>query len=180
MRHFLVVVDMQNDFIDDALGSEEAQAIVPKVAAKIRQYCETYPDVPMLVTMDTHDEEKYMDSNEGEHLPIFHCVSGRRGWQLNSDVKAALECGRTYYFYKMQFASIGLAEYLRSFDLKKDDMVEIIGLCTDICVVSNAMLIKAYCPEADIFVNSSCCAGTSPERHMSALATMQSCQIGVV
>lgn len=180
MRHFLVVVDMQNDFIDDALGSEEAQAIVPNVAAKIEKYRESYPDEPILITMDTHDAETYGDSYEGEHLTILHCVAGRRGWQMNSDVMAALGDGKAYYFYKMQFASIGLAEYLQSLDLTKDDLVEIVGLCTDICVVSNAMLIKAYCPEADIFVNSSCCAGTSPERHMSALATMQSCQIGVV
>lgn len=176
----LVVVDMQNDFIDDALGNDNAAAIVPKVAAKIRDYCDENPDVPVLVTMDTHDDETYMDSNEGKHLPILHCVSGRRGWNLNADVKAALDCGRTYYFYKMKFASIDLAKHLADLKLTQEDTVEVVGLCTDICVVSNALLIKAYCPEANIVVDSACCAGSTPARHEAALETMRSCQIDVV
>lgn len=173
MRKFLVVVDMQNDFIDEALGTKEAQAIVPAVAEKIRMYSKNGDQV--LVTMDTH-YSNYMDTQEGKNLPVPHCIKGTHGWELNDDVRASLDHD-AIVFEKGTFGSLRLADHLRN--VSGEFEIEIVGLCTDICVVSNALLIKAALPEIKITVDANCCAGVTPEKHNAALETMKSCQINV-
>lgn len=174
----LVVVDMQKDFIDGALGTKEAEAIVESVKEKIKKY-----DIEnVFVTMDTHKED-YMGTREGKYLPVEHCVKGTPGWELSSELKEVLDGAKVYE--KPTFGSVALAEDIRDLAAKEDPSgkgmnVELIGLCTDICVVSNAMLIKAMLPEANVKVDSSCCAGVTPEKHEAALETMRSCQIDVL
>lgn len=173
MKHILVVVDMQKDFVDGALGTAEAVAIVPKVAEKIRQFEGT-----VFVTYDTHDEN-YLMSNEGRKLPVAHCIKGTPGWELNADVAAALEGKRYTAVEKPTFGSVELPELVESAVGPGMFTVELVGLCTDICVVSNALLLKAYFPEMQIFVDADCCAGVTPESHAAALTTMKMCQITV-
>ena len=173
MKQFLIVVDMQKDFVDGALGSKEAVAIVPAVADKIRTF-----EGEIVVTYDTHTEE-YMSTNEGRHLPVPHCIKGTGGWQLDAQVAAAL-AGRDYQAVeKPTFGSIALPSLLLDMAGDEEFTVELIGLCTDICVVSNALLIKANFPECDVCVDAACCAGLTPESHKAALATMASCQIQI-
>ncbi len=174
MKKLLVVVDMQNDFIDGALGTPEAVAIVPNVVKKINEW-----DGDIVCTKDTHFEN-YLDTNEGKHLPVPHCIRDTKGWEINDAVlnavklKNANEC---WYVRKNTFGSTVLAaEILNS----KYVYVELVGLCTDICVVSNALLIKAKCPEIDIVVDVACCAGVTPESHKAAITTMKMCQIDVI
>lgn len=170
MKKFLVVVDMQNDFIDGSLGTEEAVAIVPNVVKKIKEW-----DGDIAVTFDTHNSN-YLNTNEGKHLPVAHCIKYTHGWLLNEDVFNS--CSDKYYaFDKRTFGSIELARAVKD---SQYDYVELVGLCTDICVVSNALLIKAFCPEIDICVDASCCAGVTPETHKAALTTMKMCQIDVI
>ena len=170
MKRLLIVVDMQNDFIDGALGTPEAEAIVPAVTAKIRSYS---PE-DVIATMDTHEED-YLATQEGRKLPVEHCIRGRPGWRLRAEVAEALPLARIYE--KPTFGCIRLAEDLKRIpDLEE---IELVGLCTDICVVSNALLLKAAMPEVRIRVDASCCAGVSPEKHTAALETMRSCQIEV-
>ena len=174
MKHFLIVVDMQKDFVDGALGSPEAVAILPRVVDKITSF-----DGEVIVTYDTHTEQ-YMSTNEGSHLPVPHCIKGTPGWLLDAQVQKALE-GRTYQTVeKPTFGSTALAALVR--DMAKDQpfTIELIGLCTDICVVSNALLLKAHFPESEIFVDAACCAGVTPETHRAALETMKMCQIDVI
>ena len=168
MKRILIVIDMQNDFIDGALGTPEAEAIVPAVEAKIR----AYPPEAVIATMDTHGPA-YLDTQEGRRLPVEHCIRGTEGWRLRPEIAALLTEAKTYE--KPSFGSVQLAEDLRAMQ----DLVEIelIGLCTDICVVSNALLLKAYLPEVTIRVDAACCAGVTPEKHRAALETMRSCQI---
>ena len=174
MKNILVVVDMQKDFVDGALGSREAVAIVPAVARKIRDF-----EGDIYVTLDTHFEN-YMDSAEGKKLPVPHCIKGTDGWKLNADVAAALE-GKTYTAVeKITFGSTDLPKLIAAATDGEDFTVELIGLCTDICVVSNALLIKASFPEMPIAVDPACCAGVTPEKHEAALETMRSCQIDVL
>lgn len=172
MRKVLVVVDMQKDFVDGALGTKEAEAIVPAVVEKIRSY--EIKDV--FVTYDTHQED-YMDTQEGHNLPVKHCVEGTEGWELDAKVKEAVE-GATFV-KKPTFGSTELAELIKGIADKEEIEVELIGLCTDICVVSNALILKAFMPEVPISVDSSCCAGVTPQKHEAALETMRSCQIEV-
>ncbi len=177
MRKILVVVDMQNDFISGSLGTQEAVRIVPKVLDKI----DTYDIKDIYVTMDTH-QSNYLETNEGRHLPVVHCVEGTWGWELQEDLKAAL-AGATVV-HKPTFGSTALMELLtkeyRSMDSAGEAFsVELIGLCTDICVVSNALLVKAAMPEINVKVDGSCCAGVTPESHEAALTTMKMCQIEV-
>ena len=172
MRKLLVVVDMQKDFVDGALGTKEAELIVPSVVEKIRSY--DIKDV--FVTYDTH-QENYMDTQEGHNLPVKHCVEGTEGWELDAAVKEAV-AGATIV-KKPTFGSTDLAQQIKSISEKEDIEVELIGLCTDICVVSNALLLKAFMPEVHISVDSSCCAGVTPQKHEAALETMRSCQIDV-
>ena len=173
MRKILIVIDMQNDFIDAALGTKEAVAIVEKVKEKIRSIEAT----DVIATMDTHGED-YMQTQEGKYLPVPHCIKGSDGWKIRPDIAELLEEAKIYE--KPTFGSTALAEDLKELSGKEEIELELIGLCTDICVVSNALLLKAMMPEVQISVDASCCAGVTPEKHEAALETMRSCQIRVV
>ena len=173
MKNILVVVDMQNDFVDGALGSAEASAIVDAVVNKIKDF-----DGEIIVTYDTHSDN-YMDSREGRYLPVPHCIQGTEGWQLNEKVQEALDSREYIKIYKPTFGATALVEKFDGCDQYHTD-ITLIGLCTDICVVSNAMLLKACFPEMNISVDASCCAGVTPECHEAALTTMKSCQINII
>ena len=173
MKKYLIVVDMQKDFVDGALGTAEAAAIVPGVVRRIADF-----DGKVFVTYDTHHED-YMNTAEGQKLPVPHCIRGTDGWQLNREVAAALK-GRDFtVIEKPTFGSTELPQRIRE-DAGDDDFsIELIGLCTDICVVSNALLLKANFPEKKIAVDAACCAGVSPETHQAALQVMRCCQIDI-
>ena len=173
MRKLLIVIDMQNDFIDAALGTGEAAAIVPAVKEKIR----SYPAADVIATMDTHGEN-YMETQEGQNLPVVHCVRGTEGWQIRPDIAKLLTGAKIYE--KPTFGSTALAEDLKMLSGEEEIELELIGLCTDICVVSNALLLKAVMPEVRISVDAACCAGVTPDKHRAALETMRSCQIHVL
>ena len=174
MKKILVVVDMQNDFVDGALGSKEAAAIVPAAAKKISEF-----DGDIFVTFDTHFEN-YMDTAEGKKLPVPHCIKGTDGWELNGEIMKALIGKKFMPVEKNTFGSVELPALIKEKVGDEEFSAEIIGLCTDICVVSNALIIKANFPEAPITVDAACCAGVTPEKHEAALETMRSCQIDVV
>ena len=163
---------MQNDFIDGALGTKEAVAIVPTVKAKIENF-----DGTVLFTRDTH-ETCYMETQEGKNLPVPHCIRGTDGWQIRPELDALRT---TEVIDKPTFGSKELGTILTEMN-EKDEIgsITLIGLCTDICVISNAMLVKAFLPEVPIIVDSACCAGVTPESHENALKAMQMCQIKVV
>ena len=172
MKKVLVVVDMQNDFVDGALGTKEAQAIVPAVLAKIKEYAgET-----VYATRDTHGEN-YMETSEGKHLPVPHCIKGTQGWEIRDDVVEALKAVGAEIIDKPTFGSTVLAEKMVALAKADELIIELIGLCTDICVASNALLLKANLPEAVIKIDPACCAGVTPESHDAALLTMKMCQI---
>ena len=173
MKRFLVVVDMQKDFVDGALGSKEAVAIVPAAVEKIKGF-----DGGIFVTYDTHFKD-YMDTQEGKFLPVPHCIKGTAGWQLDKEVAAALAEKPYTPVEKITFGSTALPELIGREAGEEPFSVELIGLCTDICVVSNALLLKANFPEAPISVDAACCAGVTPAKHEAALETMRSCQIEV-
>ena len=169
----LVVVDMQNDFVDGALGSQDAKAIVPQVAAKIRQYRENHDYV--ICTRDTH-EENYLSTQEGRNLPVPHCIRGSRGWHIVD----SLHCGDLPVVDKVTFGSRQLPAILeKTFPAETIESIELVGLCTDICVISNAMVLKAFFPDVPILVDSACCAGVTPQSHQNALEAMKACQIQV-
>lgn len=167
----LIVVDMQNDFIDAALGTKEAVAIVPAVAAKIAEYRKAGNQI--VFTRDTH-QKNYLETQEGKNLPVMHCIEGTDGWQISDK----LEVGNSKIFNKPSFGSMELADYVAG--LQNLDEIELIGLCTGICVISNAFIIKAKLPEIKITVDSSCCACVTPESHQTALNAMKLCQINVI
>lgn len=173
MKHFLIVVDMQKDFVDGALGTKEAVGIVDNVMDKILSF-----DGQIFATLDTHAED-YMQTAEGRHLPVPHCIKGTPGWTLNDRVAAALEQKGYTPVEKLTFGSVILPRLIYQAAGQEPFTVELIGLCTDICVVSNALILKANFPEMEISVDASCCAGVSPETHEAALATMRCCQINV-
>ncbi len=173
VKHVLVVVDMQKDFIDGALGTPEAVAVVPKVVEKIANFEGT-----IFVTYDTHDED-YLISNEGRHLPMKHCIKGTPGWELDARIASVLEQKPHTKVEKPTFGSVELPELVECAMGPGQFTLELVGLCTDICVVSNALLLKAYFPEMQIFVDGDCCAGVTPESHAAALTTMKMCQINV-
>ena len=166
---YLIVVDMQNDFIDGALGTKEAVAIVPKVKAKIESF-----DGKVIFTRDTHRED-YLSTQEGANLPVEHCIKGTDGWQIRDELDALR---KNEAVDKPSFGSVELAEMLKN-EKEKIESIELIGLCTDICVISNAMIIKAYLPETPIEIDASCCAGVTPESHNRALDAMAVCQIKI-
>ncbi len=170
MRKILVVIDMQNDFIDGALGTKEAEAIVPAVVEKIK----SYPQDDVFATMDTH-EENYLETQEGRYLPVRHCIKGSGGCALRPEIADLVKFCNIYT--KPSFGSVELAEALKRISASEETEIELVGLCTDICVVSNALLLKAYMPEVKISADPSCCAGVTPEKHEAALETMRSCQI---
>ena len=170
----LVVVDMQNDFIDGVLGTPEAQAIVDNVVAKITGF-----DGTVAFTQDTHSEN-YMNTQEGRALPVKHCVLDTHGWELNDKVAEALNSAASEAFIKHTFGSTHLGSWLALMEsVKPLDEVVLVGLCTDICVISNALLLKAALPEARIRVDAKCCAGVTPESHQNALETMKMCQVEI-
>ena len=173
MKRLLIVIDMQNDFIDAALGTPEAVEIVDAVKEKIR----AYPAGNVIATMDTHTED-YLNTQEGKYLPVPHCIKGTDGWKIRDDI-ADLLAGASIY-EKPTFGSVQLASDLKKMSEKEEIELELTGLCTDICVVSNALLLKAMMPEVKISVDASCCAGVTPEKHLAALETMRSCQIQVI
>lgn len=173
MKHFLIVVDMQNDFVDGSLGSAEAQVIVPEVVKKINAFEGT-----ILATLDTHPEN-YLETAEGKKLPVAHCVEDTDGWEINDDVLEALENKGYTRVRKETFGSIDLPYIIERIAGSEDFSVELIGLCTDICVVSNALLLKAHFPEKEITVDSGCCAGVSTDTHDAALKVMSCCQINI-
>ena len=173
----LIVVDMQNDFIDGVLGTPEAVAIVPKVAAKVKQYADRGD--PIFYTKDTHFERDYMNTQEGRKLPVPHCLYGTKGHQLHPDIHVR----GSYYADKPTFGLAEIGEVVDSIarDRKVDiESIELVGLCTGICVISNAMLLKAYYPEIPITVDSACCACVTPESHTRALEAMKMCQIEII
>lgn len=171
MKHFLIVVDMQNDFVDGALGTPEAKKILPNVTDRILNF-----DGDIFATLDTHDAN-YLQSQEGKNLPVPHCIKGTSGWALCDEVASALEQKNCTKVEKASFGSVLLPRLIYQAACGEPFTVELIGLCTDICVVSNALILKANFPEAGIFVDSKCCAGVTPARHAAALETMRSCQI---
>ena len=167
----LCVIDMQNDFIDGALGTKEAEAIVENVKAKIELYRKNGDTV--IFTRDTHSED-YMNTQEGKNLPVPHCIKGSKGWEVSEKLDTA-----SYKIIdKPTFGSFELAEYIST--LADVEEIELIGLCTDICVISNAMILKARFTETPIKVDSSCCAGVTPESHSNALTAMKMCQINCI
>ena len=171
---YLAVIDMQKDFIDGALGTPEAVGIVDAVCALIEEHKARGSKI--FVTLDTHQPD-YLTTQEGKNLPVEHCIKGTDGWLLNEQVARAIG-GECEPFEKPTFGSTALAERIREL-YQEGDELEICGLCTDICVVSNALLIKAACPELPITLRPECCAGVTPEKHEAALETMRSCQVGV-
>lgn len=183
MKKLLIVVDMQNDFIDGALGTKEAQQIVPKVVEKIKSY--SNENYAVIYTMDTH-HKNYLETQEGKYLPVSHCILESKGWQLQSDVKHALYEAPSFLeteFQKGTFGSLDLANSLLAYQNNTDhpiEAIELVGLCTDICVISNALLLKATFPELPISVDASCCAGVTPESHENALKAMKMCQIQII
>lgn len=174
MKKVLVIVDMQNDFIDGSLGTKEAQAIVDNVVNKIKHW-----DGDIIVTRDTHDEN-YLNTREGKYLPVKHCIKDTDGWQLNNKVLNALlhyNTGKLNIIDKPTFGTFLLKEYIYHGNY---EYIEFCGLCTDICVVSNALIIKNAFSEREVVVDSTCCAGVTPESHNAALLTMKMCQINII
>ena len=186
----VVVVDMQNDFIDGVLGTPEAQAIVPVMIERLHELDDG--NTLLLLTKDTHQAD-YLETQEGKNLPVPHCIEGTTGWCINKQISSYIDYGSKFFgysnhdirnsrFLKSTFGSIKLAEVIKEIvdEIKKVDEIILMGVCTDICVVSNALLLKAYCPETLITVDASCCAGVTPESHTAALTTMKMCQINVI
>ena len=173
MRRLLLVIDMQKDFIDGALGTAEAVSIVDRVTEEIGKY----PPENVFATRDTHPEN-YLDTQEGRNLPVVHCVKDTPGWELDKKVAAAL--GSAEIIDKPTFGSVVLAEKLAEMAKKEDLEITLVGLCTDICVVSNALLVKAYLPETPVRVIAEACAGVTPESHAAALQTMKMCQVEIL
>ena len=174
MKHVLVVVDIQKDFVDGALGSAEAVAIVENAAKKIQAF-----DGEIFVTYDTHFDH-YMESAEGKKLPVPHCIKGTDGWELNETIQKALEGKRYTPVEKITFGSVDLPPLVKKAVGDEDFDITLIGLCTDICVVSNALILKANFPEKEVFVDPACCAGVTVDSHNAALDTMRMCQINVL
>lgn len=172
MQNILVVVDMQNDFIDGALGTAEAVAIVPRVAGKVKNF-----NGKVLFTRDTH-MENYMDTQEGHNLPVPHCIQNTNGWEIREELEALR---KETPIDKVTFGSADLAMKLKEENEKNPiQSITLVGLCTDICVISNAMVLKAFLPEVEIIVDAACCAGVTPESHQRALDAMKVCQITIL
>ncbi len=169
MKKLLAVIDMQNDFVSGSLGTAEAEAIVPAVLAKVKAASAAGDE--LVFTRDTH-QENYLETKEGHYLPIVHCVEGTKGWELIDELKPYAE----EVINKPTFGSTELVKFVEKGEY---DEVELIGLCTDICVVSNALLLKANSPEKTYRVDPDCCAGVTPESHQAALTTMKMCQIEI-
>ena len=174
MKHLLIVVDIQNDFVDGALGTSEAVAMIDNAANKIKTF-----DGDIFVTFDTHFEN-YMNTAEGAKLPVPHCIKDSEGWQLNKTILEALKGKKYTAVEKITFGSTELPKLVKAAVGEEDFDITLIGLCTDICVVSNALMLKANFPEKEIFVDANCCAGVTAHTHNAALTTMKMCQINVI
>lgn len=168
----LVVIDMQKDFIDGALGTKEAVEILPRVAEKIKKF-----DGRILATRDTH-EENYLETQEGRNLPVRHCIRGTEGWEIYPEIRDLV---KEKPIDKVTFGSMELGRILKEYhEQELIESITLIGLCTDICVISNAMIVKASLPEVPVIVDAACCAGVTPASHRQALEAMKVCQIAVV
>ncbi len=174
MKHFLIVVDVQNDFVNGALGTKEAEGIIAHASEKIKNF-----DGEIFVTYDTHFKD-YLTTAEGKKLPVEHCIKDTEGWQLNGEIQKALNCKKYTAVEKLTFGSTELPELIKQAAGEDDFDITLIGLCTDICVVSNALILKANFYDKKIIVDKNCCAGVTVESHNAALTTMQMCQIEVV
>lgn len=174
MKHILVVVDIQKDFVDGALGTAEAVSIVDNAAKKIKDF-----EGDIFVTYDTHFEN-YIKTAEGASLPVPHCIKGTAGWELNATIVNALADKKFTSVEKITFGSTELPKLVKETVGDEDFDITLIGLCTDICVVSNALILKANFPEKQIYVDASCCAGVTVDSHNAALTTMKMCQINVI
>ena len=171
MQDILIVVDMQKDFIDGALGTKEAVAIVPNVLEKIKAF-----NGKVIYTRDTHQDD-YMQTQEGAKLPVPHCIQGSEGWQIREE----LMLEGALVLDKPTFGSTELGKVL--VDMNREEEIAsicLVGLCTDICVISNALLVKAFLPEVPVSVDAACCAGVTPQSHLNALEAMKMCQINVI
>ena len=174
MKKLLIVIDMQNDFITGSLGTPHARAIVRNVKAKIDEYNQR--GEPIVFTRDTHNDN-YGETQEGRHLPVEHCIFGSEGWKIHVGLDDG--CAGCLYVDKPAFGWPHWDETLRELITDVDE-IELCGLCTDICVVSNALILKAHFPETKITVDAKCCAGVTEESHKAALETMKMCQVNVV
>ena len=173
MKKLLLVIDMQNDFIDGSLGTPEAAAIVPAVVERVRGF-----DGDVIFTRDTHFEN-YMETQEGQNLPVPHCIRGTKGWEIEPRLDALRLELDAPVLDKLTFGCRELPAFLEERYPEGLESVELVGLCTDICVISNAMLLKAFFPELPVCVTASCCAGVTPQSHGNALEAMKMCQIAV-
>ncbi len=173
MRDILVVIDMQNDFIDGALGTDEAISIVDDVVERI----EHYDTGSVFATMDTHTSN-YLDTQEGKNVPVKHCIKGEKGWKINSKIAPLIK--EENIFEKPTFGSVDLANHLNAISQGERIRITLIGVCTDICVASNALLFKAFMPEVPIRIIAKCCAGVTPATHESALTTLEQCQMEIL
>ena len=177
MQNFFIVVDMQNDFIDGALSNKDAQRIVENVVKRTQQA--SYDGDNIIFTRDTHLDDYLENTKEGEYLPIKHCIKGTKGWQI-CDALKRFELNHPV-IDKPTFGSLTLAKLIKDADnIDPVGRVTLVGVCTDICVISNAMLIKASVPNAEIIVDASCCAGVTKESHQNALKAMTACHIKIV
>ncbi|ONI44401.1 hypothetical protein AN640_05585 [Candidatus Epulonipiscium fishelsonii] len=183
MKKILIVVDMQNDFINGVLGSQEAQNTVPKVVAKIESYVKH--DYPVYFTKDVHEKD-YLQTKEGKNLPIEHCIKGTFGCKFNEEILKWVQyiqqnTLQAIIFEKNSFGSVQLPKYIKNTLQENEEVeIEVVGLNTDICVITNVLVLKAFLPESDIVVDSNCCAGSSIEAHNNALEAMKLCQIKIV
>lgn len=173
MKKILVVVDMQNDFVRGSLANNEAVKIIPNIIKKIN----TYPLENRFATRDTHFEN-YMETMEGKKLSVLHCIKNTKGWEIIDEIKSFINTENI--IDKTIFGSIDLVNILKKHDKKENIEIELVGVCTDICVISNAILLKTYFPEREIIVDSKCCAGVTADKHKAALEIMKSCQIEVI
>ena len=173
MKNILVVIDMQNDFIDGTLGTKEAEAIIGNVVEKIK----TYPPNAIYATRDTHQSD-YLQTSEGHYLPVEHCIQGTTGWEIRTEVAEAMP--NAIIIDKPTFGSIELVEMLAKENEGEEITIELVGLCTDICVVTNALLLKTKLPDTKVTVDAACCAGVTVESHEAALLTMKMCQTEVL
>lgn len=174
MKKLLLVIDMQNDFIDGALGTAEAESIVPVVVKKAEKF-----DGDVIFTRDTHFDN-YMETQEGKKLPVPHCIQGTHGWELHPELERLRLQKNLPVFDKLAFGCRELPDWLAAHYPEGLESIELVGVCTDICVVSNALLLKAFFPELPIRVTASACAGVTPESHENALKVMEICQIEIL
>lgn len=173
MNQAYVIIDMQNDFIDGALGTKEAQAVVPRIEAKIvASKKDTSVSTDLIFTQDTHGEN-YLDTQEGQKLPVPHCIKDTKGWNICRQLLPY-----TLFATILEKPTFGNTDLIA--ETAEYDRIVLMGVCTDICVISNAMLLKAFYPEKEICVDASCCAGVTPESHARALEAMKMCQIDIL